>query len=97
MTDTQALAFHRLGKPSEGGLIRIRIRAQNEFVAVVGEGLTSAKGLVAFADALNFFPKHLPDSASFSAVGCGCDVAIDLKTLDRSGHVGDLRFDFVAS
>jgi hypothetical protein len=88
MTDRQALVFRRLSKPDADGLIRIQIRAQNSILAAMGEGLTSAKSLVAFADTLNCFPTQLSDSTSFSAVGCGCDVAINLKTLDGSGHVG---------
>jgi hypothetical protein len=88
MTDMHTLAFRRLGKPDEDGLIRLEVRAQNEIISAVGEGLTSTKNIVFFADALNLFPKQLPDSASFSAVGCGRDVAIGLKTLDSSGHVG---------
>jgi len=88
MTEMQSLAFRRLGKPDEDGLIRLEIRAQNEIISAIGEGLTSAKNIVFFADTLNSFPKQLPDSASFSAVGCGCDVVISVKTLNSSGHVG---------
>ena len=88
MTDAQALTFRRLGKPDEDGLIRLEVRAQNAIISAVGEGLTTAKSLALFAEALKFFPKQLPDSASFSAVGCGCDVAVSLKTVNSSGHVG---------
>jgi hypothetical protein len=88
MKDTQALAFRRLSKPDEVGLMRIEVRAKNEIVAAAGEGLTSAKSLVRFAEILSSFPEQLPASASYSAACGSFDIAISLLTLDNSGHVG---------
>jgi hypothetical protein len=88
MTDTPTLTFHRLSKPDEDGLIFIRVRAKNEIVAATGEGYTSAKSLLKFAEELSVFPSHLPASSAFSARCGSCVVVIELETLDGSGHVG---------
>lgn len=88
MKDKPILSFDRLTEADEDGLVLVRIHAMNDVIAATGEGYTSARQLISFAETLAVFPEQLPASASFLAVSGSFDISIDLETLDRSGHIG---------